>query len=165
VVPDARSSQDDLENFGQTGFRVPSIVASPYARRGYVDHNLYDHASIIRFLEWRFLGAPAQGPGRHGDRWFLTKRDRFANNLGAGLRFRHPEPDVEMSAPAPMEISGPCDEGRRVGRIGPDEVPDPFVRSDLLTTIVRERYPRVTYRPWLEGTNLQTLPTVDPTLE
>ena len=165
VVPDARSSHDDLENFGQTGFRVPSIVASPYARRGYVDHNLYDHASIIRFLEWRFLGAPAQGPGRRGDRWFLTRRDRFANNLGAGLRFRPPEPDVEMPALALVEISGPCDEERRVGRVGPDEVPDPFVRSDLLTTIVRERYPRITYRPWLEGTNLQTLPTVDPTLE
>jgi len=165
VVPDARSSQDDLQNFGQTGFRVPSIVASPYARRGYVDHNLYDHASIIRFLEWRFLGAPAQGPGRGRARWFLTRRDRFANNLGAGLRFRHPEPDVELSALAPMEIAGPCDDQQRVGRVGPEEVPDPFVRSDLLTSIVRERYPRVTYRPWLEGTNLQALPTLDPTLE
>ncbi len=164
VVPDARSSRDDLENFGQTGFRVPSIVASPYARRGYVDHNLYDHASIIRFLEWRFLGAPAQGGGRRGDHWFLTKRDQFANNLGASLRFRHPEPDVEMSPLAPTEISGPCDDERRVARTGPDEVLDPFVRSELLTNVVRERYPKITYRPWLEGTNLQTVPTIDPSV-
>jgi phospholipase C len=162
VVPDARSSRDDLENFGQTGFRVPSIVASPYARPGYVDHNLYDHASIIRFLEWRFLGAPAQGAGRRGDHWFLTRRDRFANNLGASLRSHHPETDVEMAALAPMEISGPCDDMRRVQRKGPDEVPDPFVRSDLLTSIVRERYPRITYRPWLEGTGLEAVPTIDP---
>jgi phospholipase C len=162
VVPDARSSPDDLENFGQTGFRVPSIVASPYARPGYVDHNLYDHTSIIRFLEWRFLGAPPQGVGRRGDRWFLTRRDRFANNLGASLRFGHPEPDFEMSALPPTEISGPCDDQRRVARIGPDELPDPFARSDLLTTIVRERYPAITYRPWLEGTNLQGVPEIDP---
>ena len=162
VVPDARSSVDDLENFGQTGFRVPSIVASPYARRGYVDHNLYDHASIIRFLEWRFLGAPAQGPGRRGDHWFLTRRDRFANNLGASLRSRQPEPSVKMPAVAPREISGPCDDARRIERKGPDEVADPFVRSELLTNIVRERYPTITYRPWLEGTNLQSVPTIDP---
>ncbi|HKA92760.1 MAG TPA: alkaline phosphatase family protein [Acidimicrobiia bacterium] len=162
VVPDERSSRDDLENFGQTGFRVPSILASPYARRGYVDHNLYDHASIIRFLEWRFLGAPPQGPGRRGDDWFLTRRDRFANNLGASLRSRHPEPGAEILTPAPREISAPCDDARRVERKGPDEVPDPFARSELLTTIVRERFPRVAYRPWLEGTNLQAVPTIDP---
>ena len=137
-------------------------MVSPYARPGYVDHNLYDHSSIIRFLEWRFLGAPAQGPGRHGDRWFLTKRDRFANNLGASLASRHHEPDVEMSALAPMEISGPCDEAGWIARKRPDEVADPFVRSELLTSIVRERYPRLTYRPWLEGTNLQAVPTLDP---
>src|SRR5262249_33525026 len=69
VVPDARSSPEDLENFGQTGFRVPSIVASPYPRRGYDDHNLYAHAPIIRFLERRFLGAPPHGPGHPGGPW------------------------------------------------------------------------------------------------
>jgi phospholipase C len=162
VVPDARSSQDDLANFGQTGFRVPSILASPYVRQGYVDHNLYDHASIIRFLEWRFLGAPAQGPGRHSDNWFLTRRDRFANNLGASLRSNRPQPDVEMPVVPPREISAPCDDARRVQRKGPDEVPDPFVRSELLTSIVRERFPKVAFRPWLEGTNLQAVPTIDP---
>jgi phospholipase C len=158
VVPDARSSQNDLDNFGQLGFRVPSIVASPYARRGYVDHNLYDHTSILRFLEWRFLGAPAQGTGRRGDHWFLTKRDRYANNFGATLRFDHPEPEVDFSPLDPTTIAGPCDNKRRLNKVGPDELPDPFDRSELLTTIVRERYPEITFRPWLEGTNLQDLP-------
>jgi hypothetical protein len=67
-----------------------------------------------------------------------------------------------MSALAPKEITGPCDEARRVERKGPDEVPDPFVRSDLLTNIVRERYPKITYRPWLQGTGLESVPTIDP---
>jgi phospholipase C len=85
VLPDNRASTDDLQNFGQAGFRVPAVVASPYARRGYVDHTLYDHTSVLRFLEWRFLGAPARGPGKAGQTWFLTERDRRANNLGASL--------------------------------------------------------------------------------
>ena len=31
VVPDDRASTVDLENFGQTGFRVPTVLASPFA--------------------------------------------------------------------------------------------------------------------------------------
>ena len=52
---------------------------------GLVDHRTYDHTSILRFLEWRFLGAPPEGPGQAGDSWFLTRRDRYAANLGASL--------------------------------------------------------------------------------
>jgi phospholipase C len=85
VLPDIRASTVDLENFGQAGFRVPTVLASPYVRRGYVDHSLYDHTSVLRFLEWRFLGAPARGPGKPGQTWFLTERDRNANNIGASL--------------------------------------------------------------------------------
>lgn len=85
VLADNQSSSDDLENWGQAGFRVPSIIASPYVRRGFVDHTLYDHTSVLRFLEWRFLGAPAHGPGKANATWFLTERDRNANNLGANL--------------------------------------------------------------------------------
>ena len=85
VLPDNRPSPDDLQSFVQAGFRVPAVLASPYARRGYVDHTLYDHTSVLRFLEWRFLGAPARGPGKRGQTWFLTERDRHANNIGASL--------------------------------------------------------------------------------
>ena len=31
------------------GHRVPGIVISPYARSGYVSHNLYSHVSLLRF--------------------------------------------------------------------------------------------------------------------
>jgi phospholipase C len=33
------------------GFRVPLIVASPYARSGYVSHTTYEFGSILRFIE------------------------------------------------------------------------------------------------------------------
>jgi len=61
---DGRASTSDQENFSQAGFRVPTVLASPYAQPGFVDHALYDHTSILRFIEWRFLGAPRTGSGR-----------------------------------------------------------------------------------------------------
>ena len=107
VLPDNRANPVDDENFGQAGFRVPALVASPYARRGYVDHALYDHTSVLRFLEWRFLGAPARGAGKPGQSWFLTARDRRANNLGASLASESVEKrvgihlDVILTDPSP----------------------------------------------------------------
>jgi phospholipase C len=37
--------------FGGLGFRVPMIVISPYAKRGYVTHKQYEFGSIVRFVE------------------------------------------------------------------------------------------------------------------
>ena len=64
------------------GFRVPTVLASPYSQVGAVDHATYDHTSILRFLEWRFLGAPALGVHTHRPEWWLTSRDRGANKNG-----------------------------------------------------------------------------------
>jgi phospholipase C len=36
------------------GFRVPLLVVSPYAKRGYVSHVQYEHGSILRFIEDQF---------------------------------------------------------------------------------------------------------------
>ena len=55
--------------FDRYGFRVPLIVVSPYAKPHYVSHVIYDHTSITRFVETRFL-LPA-----------LTKRDANAAPL------------------------------------------------------------------------------------
>jgi hypothetical protein len=84
-LPDNRASADDANDFSQAGFRVPTVLASPRARRNFVDSTQYDHTSVMRFLEWRFLGAPARGPGKDNDTWFLTKRDQ-RDNLGETLR-------------------------------------------------------------------------------
>lgn len=63
IVPDVRPE------WGQRGFRVPCLVASPLARRGHVAHGDYDHASVLAMIEWAFDLAP------------LTPRDAAANNL------------------------------------------------------------------------------------
>lgn len=162
VVPDARASRDDLDNFGQTGFRVPSMIASPYVRRGYVDHNLYDHTSILRFLEWRFLGAPAEGPARRGSRWYLTKRDRYANNYGSSLRINNPDPDVDLQGDlAVATVVGPCDDEDRLGKAGTDGThPKAFEPTETLDAIVRQRYGQVSFTPWLPETSIRDLPVL-----
>lgn len=111
-LADDRASATDADDFSQAGFRVPTVLASPFARPGMVDDRTYDHTSILRFIEWRFLGAPPEGPGTDGDSWFLTRRDRYAANLGASLSSEIVDPelhfDIDMVIDPP---SPPCGAG------------------------------------------------------
>jgi phospholipase C len=160
VVRDDRRSSNDNDNFGQLGFRVPTVLASPYASRNYVDHNLYDHTSILRFLEWRFLGAPPQGPGKKGDRWFLTKRDRHTNNFGASLRSGDPDPEVNLDNPAiPIALATPdCEHSERLEQTGKDSTEKVFNVSDQLDAIAQER--DADFTPWLKATDIRDLPAM-----
>ena len=36
------------------GSRIPTLILSPYAKKGFVDHTLYDTTSILRFITKRF---------------------------------------------------------------------------------------------------------------
>jgi acid phosphatase len=51
------------------GIRVPAIIISPYAKRGFVDHTSYETVSILKFIETRWNLVP------------LGRRDAAANNL------------------------------------------------------------------------------------
>ncbi len=64
------------------GPRVPLLVISPWARRGFVDHTPYDTTSVMRFIEWRW-GLPA-----------VAARDASANNLLAAFDFSQSPPPV-----------------------------------------------------------------------
>ena len=125
VLPDDRTSLDDNENFGQAGFRVPALMASPFAQPGFVDHSLYDHTSILRFIEWRYLGAPANGPGPEGPApWSLTARDRHANNIGASLVCEPVSREIELGPlpEVPVE-SMPCEGDALSGVPGVPKIP------------------------------------------
>ncbi|HUL02329.1 MAG TPA: alkaline phosphatase family protein [Gemmatimonadales bacterium] len=63
---------------GLRGFRVPTLLISPFARRQHVSSTVYDHASILKLIEWRWNLQP------------LTVRDSTVNNLGEELDFAHP---------------------------------------------------------------------------
>jgi hypothetical protein len=151
-----------VESFAQSGFRVPAIVASPYSARGGVDHRTYDHTSVLRFLEWRFLGAPAEGPAATGTRWWLTRRDRHANNLGASLRSSNPEPEWELDARV-GGYSDPCTSTVEPNEpVTTEETQDPFLLAQPFADRIPTRYPAPTLTPWITGEEL-TLPNAPPT--
>jgi phospholipase C len=58
------------------GNRIPALIISPFARKGFVDHTLYDTTSILRFITRRF-DLPAL-PG-------LKARDDAMAAAGSGL--------------------------------------------------------------------------------
>lgn len=92
VAPDVR------EGFGQRGFRVPCLVASPLARRSHVAHGEYDHTSVLKMIEWAFDLEP------------LTPRDASANNLADVLELGsapdHTAPHWEIPAFTPEDCGG-----------------------------------------------------------
>jgi phospholipase C len=45
------------------GLRVPGLVISPYARRGYVDHQVLSFDAYLKFIEDDFMGGQRIGPG------------------------------------------------------------------------------------------------------
>ena len=61
------------DRFGP-GSRIPAIIISPFARRGFVDHTVYDTTSILRLIEDRFRLEP------------LGERDAKAASLEKALR-------------------------------------------------------------------------------
>jgi phospholipase C len=135
--------------FAQLGFRVPAIIASPFARPGYADHTVYDHTSVLRLVEWRFLGAPAQGTaaGTRG-RWWLTARDRNAANLGGTLvadRQADLGFDVGMDLPAPAD---PCTFGAKGGPSNGD----PFITSQAMEDLQTSRFKSASSREWSHAT-------------
>jgi phospholipase C len=148
LAPGTPSGKRTDGGFAQLGFRVPAIVASPFARAGYADHTVYDHTSLLRLIEWRFLGAPAKGTtaGKQG-RWWLTTRDRHANNLGATFAVEQ-QPDLgfdpAMDLPAPAD---PCTFGAK-GGASPG---DPFLSSNAMADLQDSRFKDASPRLWTDS--------------
>ena len=69
---------------GQRGFRIPTILIGPRARRNFIARRAYDHTAILKMIEWRW-GLPA-----------LTPRDLAARNIAEALDF---ENDPDLTAP------------------------------------------------------------------
>jgi phospholipase C len=60
------------------GTRIPALLISPWARRGYIDHRVADTTSILALIEARFALEP------------LDRADAQAYNLLDGLDFSQP---------------------------------------------------------------------------
>jgi len=48
------------------GLRVPALVISPYAKKGYVDHQTLSHDAYLKFIEDDFLGGARLNPSTDG---------------------------------------------------------------------------------------------------
>jgi phospholipase C len=62
------------------GMRVPTFVVSPWAKRGYVSGQLYEHSSILKFVERRF-GLPSLASVNHR---FDTSTPALNNDAATG---------------------------------------------------------------------------------
>lgn len=70
------------------GLRVPTLVISPWAKRGYVSGQLYEHSSILKFIERRF-GLPTLASVNHQ---FDTSTPGTNNDAANGHAFGPPAP-------------------------------------------------------------------------
>jgi phospholipase C len=69
IPPIVEPGQQTYDEFSRFGFRVPSLVISPYSRPNWVTHTVYDHTSVLAMME-RKWNLPA-----------MTWRDANANDL------------------------------------------------------------------------------------
>jgi phospholipase C len=81
------------------GFRVPGIVISPFARRGFIDHQRLSFDAINRFIEDDFLGSARLDPrtdGRPDPRPTVRENARGLGDLVRDYNFsqapRRPDP-------------------------------------------------------------------------
>ena len=87
-IPPMLQTGDTPGAFDRYGIRVPAVVVSPYARPHYVSHRVYDHTSVLRFIETRF-DLPA-----------LTRRDANADPMLRLFKFSRPAFATPPSLPA-----------------------------------------------------------------
>jgi phospholipase C len=69
VQPSTVDSEPTYDGFRRYGFRVPCVVVSPYAKPDYVSSVVYDHTSVLAFIE------------RKWNLEAMTLRDANANDL------------------------------------------------------------------------------------
>ena len=116
VPPDEASASSGKFGFDRLGVRVPALLISPWARKGWVDHQVYDHTALLATVKTHF-GLPD----------FLTRRDARANVLSdAGF----------LPGPRPLD-----DTPAHLTRLVPDHVssPRPGKLSDLQQSLLALR--------------------------
>jgi len=119
IPPDITSPPDLPGAYDRYGFRVPTVIVSPYAKRDYVSHVTHDITSILGLIETKW-NLPA-----------LTYRDANADNLLDSLDLQGdpafmdppalPEPALPKSATTAAAAAqhDKCTEGDPRGPIPP----------------------------------------------
>jgi phospholipase C len=80
-------------SFDRLGIRVPTVMISPYIKKGTVISDVHDHTSILKMLE---------------DRWGLdplSERDKNANDFSKVLSLKSPRKDFPEIKARHYEVS------------------------------------------------------------
>jgi phospholipase C len=89
------------------GLRVPGLVISPYARKGYVDHQVLSFDAYLKFIEDDFLGGARLNPktdGRPDPRPDVRENARILGNLISDFDF-HQRPRPPLLLPLHPKFS------------------------------------------------------------
>jgi phospholipase C len=82
------------------GLRVPGLVISPYAKRGYIDHQILSFDAYLKFIEDRFLGGERLNPktdGRPDPRPYVREDVPLLGNLVDDFDFtQKPRPPLVL---------------------------------------------------------------------
>jgi phospholipase C len=125
------------EGFDQLGFRVPTIVAGPYAKRGHVSSVQHDHCSVLKHLSNRFELDP------------LTARVSAATDLSdcidlERLELGQPADPIQLPAVEIDELPAQCLGGASPlsGRYHHDILAWVDARPDIFARWDRRRFAR-----------------------
>jgi phospholipase C len=92
------------------GLRVPGLVVSPYARRGYVDHQTLSFDAYAKFIEDDFLHGQRLDPatdGRPDPRPTVRENVKILGNLTHDFDFNHrPRPPVLLPVHPKTTLTG-----------------------------------------------------------
>jgi len=93
---DGANQSSGVCSFGMTGYRVPMIVISPFAKKNYVSHTVYDTTAALALIEKRF-GVAA-----------LTNRDKSQPDMSTDFFDFAGEPLATPPTPPAQNTGGSC---------------------------------------------------------
>lgn len=101
---DLDPTKDPNDDFVRTGFRVPLIIVSPFAKPHYVSHTPMDYTAVLKFVEKRF-NLPS-----------LNARDAAQADMEEFFDFS--SPNLNPPSPASQPINLLCDATKASGTKG-----------------------------------------------
>ncbi|MFZ0734859.1 MAG: alkaline phosphatase family protein [Candidatus Sulfotelmatobacter sp.] len=93
---DGANATSGVCSFGMTGYRVPLIVISPFSKKNYVSHTVYDYTAILALIEKRF-GLNA-----------LTNRDAAQADMSVDFFDFTNKPWASPPSPPAQNTNGTC---------------------------------------------------------
>jgi phospholipase C len=114
------------------GIRVPALVISPYAKKGYIDHQTLSFDAYLKFIEDDFLGGQRLDPatdGRPDPRPDVRENAKILGNLVKDFDFAqkprapvilstHPKTDLIAPTPTPTSTAAATPAHRSVDMTG-----------------------------------------------